>query len=438
MNQLLKIKDKLQLEASPSACEVQIFLGGGGQGEVYRADLNGKAVALKWYFPHQATVEQKTALETLIRKGAPNNNFLWPINLITAQSKPGFGYIMPLREGRYKSIVDLMKGRVSPSFQALAAAGVELADSFLQLHGKGLCYRDISFGNVFFDPDSGKILICDNDNVGADGNAPGGVLGTPRFMAPEIVRGQAVPSTQTDLYSLAVLLFYMFMVHHPLECKRESEIKCFDAPAMNQLYGFAPLFIYDPHDSSNRPVQGYHDNAILYWRIYPQFIRDIFTKAFTAGIDDPLSRVRESEWRVTLARLRDSVIYCGACGAENFYDLDGLKNNGKLNPCWDCNKPVQAPARIRIDKQIIMLNHDSKLYPHHIYPQQNYDYTQPAGEMTRHPQNPNHWGIKNLSSEKWVITTPDGQIKDVQPGQSVPIAVGTKINFGKTEGEIRI
>jgi len=40
---------------------------------------------------------------------------------------------------------------------------------------------------------------------GIDGASPSYVLGTRRFMAPEIVRREASPSTATDLYSLSVL-----------------------------------------------------------------------------------------------------------------------------------------------------------------------------------------------------------------------------------------
>lgn len=65
---------------------------------------------------------------------------------------------------------------------------------------------------MFFDPDTGDVLICDNDNVSANGIDNSSVYGTPRFMAPEIVMGQAKPSRNTDLYSLAVLLFYMFTI----------------------------------------------------------------------------------------------------------------------------------------------------------------------------------------------------------------------------------
>jgi DNA-binding helix-hairpin-helix protein with protein kinase domain len=421
-------------------CEVEQFLGGGGQGEVYRAVLGGKPVALKWYFPAylQTTPGQRAALETLIKKGAPSNKFLWPMELTLEEGVEGFGYIMPLREPRYKGIVDLMKRRIEPTFRALATAGLELSHSFLQLHAKGLCYRDISFGNVFFNPDTGEVLICDNDNVAVDGEGQVGVLGTPRFMAPEIVRGEALPSTQTDLFSLAVLLFYMFMVHHPLEGKKESSIHCLDLPSMNKLYGEEPVFIFDPNDNSNRPVPGYHDNAIVFWPIYPQFLRNLFTKAFTDGISDPQNgRVAESVWRSAMVKLRDSIIYC-ACGMENFYDADALKTSGgKPGNCWKCQKELRLPPRIRIERNIVMLNHDTQLFPHHVDSQKMYDFSKPVAEVTQHPTDRSIWGIKNLSDEKWVSTTADGTIKDVEPGRSVTMAVGTKINFGKTEGEIR-
>lgn len=437
MNQLLNPQMEIYSEKG-SACRIEEYLGGGGQGEVYKGVIEGNPVAVKWYFPAQATETQRTALTNLVQGGSPNNKFLWPISIMSSPGIQGFGYVMPLRDCRYKSIVDLMKKRVSPSFRALTTAGFQLTDSFYQLHSKGLCYRDISFGNVFFDPQNGDVLICDNVNVTIDGSDISQILGTPRFMAPEVVRGENRPCTQTDLYSLSVLLFYLLMVHHPLDGKQEASIKCFDQPAMNRLYGTNPVFIFDPRNDSNRPVPGYHDNVLVYWPLYPEFLRELFVKAFTDGICDPLNgRVRESEWRKALLQLQDSILFCSHCGAENFYDMQQLKKTGALNPCWSCKKGLKLPPRIRLGNYIVMLNHDTRLYPHHINPQRLYDFSEPVAEITRHPSNPHKWGIKNLSNTTWTTIDLNGALRDIIPGNSIAIINGTRIQFGITEGQIR-
>jgi len=435
MNQLLNI-DKQITTTAGNIIKIESYLGGGGQGEVYKVGYQGKKFALKWYYPKTATQDQLKILEALVSIGPPNDKFLWPLELIKCPEIKGFGYLMPLRDSTYKSINDLMTKKVNPSFKTISKIGYHLADSFLQIHSKGLSYRDISFGNVFFDPIKGDVLICDNDNVAVDSTTPATILGTPRFMAPEIVIGKASASKYTDLFSLSVLLFYIFFVHHPLDGEMESKIKCLDLPAMNKIYGSEPIFIFDPLNSSNRPVPGLHDNAIIFWNIYPQFFKDLFIKAFTEGLTDPQNgRVAESIWRLNMIRLNDSIIYCQKCSNENFYDNEKLKNSTS-HVCWYCKTKteIQLPPRISIGNMTIMLNFDTKLYPHHLG--DYYNFTTPVGEVTQHPKNPKIWGIKNLTKDNWSLTKPDGTIAEIGLGKSASLAIGNKINFGKVIGEI--
>lgn len=443
MNELLQPGMSVETLHSRQMCNVEGFLGSGGQGEVYRARWGGGLFALKWYFPHTATPEQRAALEKLVEQHkAPSDKFLWPLDIAQARGVPGFGYIMRLREPRFKSLVDLMTGRIDPSFRALVTAGLQLVDSFYKLHADGLCYRDISFGNAFFDPQTGEVLICDNDNVAENRSGLGGVYGTPDFMAPEIVRGNARPSRQTDLYSLAVLLFYIFHISHPLLGKRVLSIRCWDLPAREKLLGSEPLFIFDPVDRSNaadsRDVEA-GANAVSYWRIYPKFLRETFIRAFTTGIRDAdHGRVMEGEWRSVLSRLRDSIFYCSVCGKENFYDSDATKaTQGRSTDCWSCKKQPQLPFRIQIGKSVVMLTHTAQLHPHHVDDKLDFDFNSVVGEVVRHPQKPDVWGLKNCGQSRWVMIADDGTMKDVEPGRSVPLAPNVKVNFGKLEGEIR-
>ena len=439
MNELLKPNQTVQ-STSGTLYEIIHPLGSGGQGEVYRVKAGGLEYALKWYFQESATPAQRATIEALVKAGRPAGNFLWPEDLATSGHAPGFGYVMGLRPPEYKSLNDYVAGKVRPTALALITVGIELAKALRALHTKGFCYRDISFGNAFFHPDTGAVLICDNDNVAPNRSSAGGVLGTPDFMAPEVVRMEANPSRDTDYHSLAVLLFYIFFMGHPLVGKRILNIRCWDGPAREKMFGKEPLFIFDPNNNDNEAVPGDPEaggNALLYWSIYPQNVKNTFTKAFTAGLR-PDGRVTELEWLEVLVALRDSRYLC-ACGTPNYYDIEFVKGSGgKPKPCWHCKKEPKLPFRVRIEKSIVMLNADTRLHAHHFGASiADLDFSKPLAVVTRHPTDPNVWGLKNLTSEKWTLTTAAGETKDVEPGRSAPLASGTRINFGKTEGEIR-
>ena len=419
---------------SSTKYKVISLLGAGGQGEVYDVESGGKHYALKWYFKHMATREQKAILDNLVAKGSPDDSFLWPQDIIFKSYGESFGYIMPLRPKNFKSIVDMMKRRAEPSFYSLCRAAYNLTNGYQKLHTMGYSYRDISFGNLFFNPDNGDVLICDNDNVSANGLDNSSIYGTPRFMAPEIVVGKAKPSRNTDLYSLAVLLFYMFMMGHPLEGKLEADIKCMDIHAMNKLYGTNPVFIYDPKDKSNRPVRGYQDNVLIYWDLYPQALKDLFTQSFTEGLTSPNKRVTEKKWLETFANLMTGVVACPKCGAEVFYD-ESKDAQGVAHACWNCSRAVQMPASIVIGKSKILLHKNAKLYAHHLY--DDYDMNTVVGSVVQNPNNPSLWGIKNESKENWTYIKPDGMQLAIAIGRSAAIAKDTKINFGRVTGEFK-
>lgn len=420
---VLSVGTELDLPRHGSRWRVGSLLGEGGQGAVFSLEPveGGPSLALKWYRPEAAHPDQHAALVRLAQLPAPSQAFLWPVEVVTGPDG-GFGYVMPLRPDGFVPVAELLTGRVDASFSTVTRLCMGLADSFLQLHAQGLCYRDISLGNVFFDPVSGAPLVCDNDNVGLDGRDQARVLGTSRFMAPEVVVGNALPSTSTDLYSLAVLIFYLLMFHHPLQGRRELEHACFDRDVERQLFGIDPLFVFDPDDDSNAPDPVVHGAVLQYWPLYPSYLRDDFTRAFTRGLGDPSQRVREGVWRSHLSRLLDGIAVC-VCGRENLTD-DGVP----LGPCWSCGSVLRPPVRLRFGPRVLVLNAGTRVTGHHL--RRDYDYGDTVAEVVAHPQRPDLWGLRNATASTWRVTGPDGQEQDVDPGRSIGLVPGVSLRIG--------
>jgi DNA-binding helix-hairpin-helix protein with protein kinase domain len=440
MDWLLKRGQVVVARGMQSAYIVQDMLGEGGQAEVYRASIDDRHYALKWYRKEYVQADRRLweRLKTAINAGSPTDRFLWPFDLVSLPHHPEYGgYLMPIRPPEFISVVEITRGRVDTSFRSLMTLGFEMADSFMKLHALGMCYRDINYGNFFFHPKTGEIRIADTDNVDVN-MKPGGILGTPGFMAPEVCRGQMLPNSMTDRFSMAVLLYCLFMLGHPLKGRRELELPFQenDRDGSLRLCCTAPVFVYDPDDDSNRPVKGIHDVMMSYWPIYPKSLQALFTGSFTKGLHDPEARVMDKEWCREMSVLRDSIFECRNCEAENFFNLDRVKKKQPLEACWSCGRAPELPSRMRITgahgARLVVLSRGTQLFPHHLNGDE-YNFSTVLAEVAVNPL-----GLKNLSGKKWTATTADGTTTERRHGEVLPLSEGCRIHFGGSDAEIKL
>ncbi|MDM8559410.1 protein kinase [Candidatus Parabeggiatoa sp. HSG14] len=418
---------------------VQEKLGEGGQGEVYRVTDDNTDYALKWYNLEQSTKEQKEAIRYLVKHGAPKGiagqRFIWPLDIITINKATQFGYLMPLIDTQHFAELGEIQAhrKPSPSLAILCEISYQIANSYRALHLGGYCYRDISNGNVMFDPKKGEVLICDNDNVGINRHSKSQVWGTMEYMAPEVVRGDADPSIETDLHSLAILLFNLWVWHHPLHGEMEYQIYVWDVPAKRCIYGESPVFIFNPTDKRNQlPNDPEYDIAHQRWDYCPPSLQTFFTRAFTDGLNNPALRVTEGEWQTLFLQLKDSAIACSNCHAENLWDTKTLN-------CWHCQTEITIPPKLIFyytsGQCPVLLTQKTKLFQRHIQP--NTDMPNHIiGEVIQNPNNPNMWGIRNLTKTKWTATFPDGNTKSIESQRAAPLNLGLKLNIEGTKAEI--
>lgn len=414
-------------------------LGGGGQGDVYRGESGVLGpLAVKWYKPVWATSSQARALDDLIARGSPDPRFLWPLSRVTllhrsAAADASFGYTMPLCEQGFVPLVRLINGtldrRLEPGFGENIRICQHLVESFRLLHLSGLCYRDVSLANVFFEPATASVRICDVDNVGVD-DGSSEVLGTPLFMAPEIVRDTnfaTFPSRSTDLHSLAVLLFFLLFMEHPL-IGRKVDHGMWDERHAVTHFGREPVFVLAADDESNRPVG---EHVQRYWSLYPQFLRDRMLQAFGEGLTDPAARVTEGEWLRTLSELRDCMGSCPRCGATVFHDLD------RRGPsvCHACGVALPPPLVVSVGKHRLVVSRHLRFGAEVISPLPSPG--PPIARSVPHPTNPGRFGLKNLTEVAWVVTMPDESRYTVGPRQAVELTEGMSIRTPTITATVR-
>jgi eukaryotic-like serine/threonine-protein kinase len=180
-------------------------LGGGGMATVWMAEDTrlGRPVAVKVIsdaLASQAPYVERFRREARIAAGLSHPNLVKVYDFGSEGGRPFL--VMEYIEGAV-----LGRGSAGPGVDSEALAR-ELLDAVGHIHAAGIVHRDIKPANVLVGPD-GRPRLTDFGIAQADDSTDltetGQVIGTLRYLAPEVARGR--PATpRSDLYSLGVLL----------------------------------------------------------------------------------------------------------------------------------------------------------------------------------------------------------------------------------------
>lgn len=203
---------------------------------------------------------------------------------------------------------------------------IKIARAVKRLHAAGLAHSDLSYNNVLVDPAGGNACIIDCDGLVVPGKYPPDVVGTPDFIAPEVLQtsnlkvgdpNKKLPYRATDQHALAVMIYMYLLYRHPLRGGKVYDVndeKRDEALSM----GEKALFIEHPTDKSNAVrVQNLNkaelpqgDPSRLPYTICGPYLKELFDRAFIIGLHDPSKRPSADEWEQALVKTTDLMQPC--------------------------------------------------------------------------------------------------------------------------------
>ncbi len=212
------------------------LIGEGGMGAVYEAEHEGlrARVAVKLLGEH-GHLDPKAIVR--FRREARAMGAIRHENVVavmdTGTDEEGSPYlVMELLEGESLAAVLRRERTLAPGLACWIAdqvlSGLEAA------HAQGVIHRDLKPGNVFLARLSDgshrvKILDFGISKLGGNANtlditAEGAMIGTPNFMAPEQISGEAPSDARADLYAVGVLLYRMVCGRLPYVSSTSEEL----------------------------------------------------------------------------------------------------------------------------------------------------------------------------------------------------------------------
>ena len=227
-----------------------------------------------------------------------------------------------------------------------------------RLHAAGLAHSDLSYNNVLIDPEGKNASIIDIDGLVVPGKFAPDVMGTPDFVAPEVIMtkhlpvkdsNRKLPSIITDRHALAVLIYMYLLFRHPL---KGGKIHHTDTQKDVELaMGSKALFIENTQDKSNLPnLNDIHPAELPYIDVHKipctilgPHLEGLFNKAFIDGLHNPQRRPTADEWEAGLVKTVDLLQPCNNTKCSHKWFVF----NNKLSPkCPYCQTPYVAELPI--------------------------------------------------------------------------------------------
>jgi serine/threonine protein kinase len=209
---------------------IETLIGVGGMGRVYKAvhKALGRVVAIKVLPPSFA--EDPGYIQRFVREAQIAAQLNHP-NLIGCydfgESDWGYFFVMEYVEG--VSLADWLIENRRMKLEDAIPIMRQVCKGLLYAHAAGIIHRDIKPDNILWTAD-GTVKVADLGLAKVEDKSDSGLtqlgmaIGTPNYISPEQVRGEADIDWRSDIYSLGATFYHVVTGRIPYEAKTPSMI----------------------------------------------------------------------------------------------------------------------------------------------------------------------------------------------------------------------
>ena len=318
--------------------ELKELLGDGGEGAVFKTNLD--EIVAKIYWPHMRTIVREEKITYMFYNQIDSINLCWPKGILKCNGK-FVGFIMPLIDSKnyvvlneymydYKERAKFFKDDRHNELKML----INLMNVFEELRTHNIVMGDVNFRNIMIKKNSYDIVLMDLDGAQIDKYPC--LTTDEQFNAPEVLKNakeeddndneiklalmhyhHTYSTFLRDNYSLAYIVFKIMMDSDPYNDILDTS---------HYKFGY-DLLNYQSTKDNNK-----NEYCLARWSHLPYFMRELLHKCFTTK--NPNKRLNPSQWKTALEhylKLLDS-------GELKAVDKDYLKIYPNHKDLIDFNK----------------------------------------------------------------------------------------------------
>lgn len=287
-----------------------------------------------------------------------------PSAILTGLKRDEVGYVCePMNECTLDYYINPGKGEKLFRWYYDKTGGIEyrlkiaysIATQLQQIHAKGICLVDICPRNTtlqFFStekPTQPTIQFTGADSISSY-TYYAQTTGVPRYADPLVCQHRTSPSSVSDTYSFAIMLFEMLTTCHPFY---GEDAELLSDEQFHEMLAKGTINYIGDEQANDNKNEIFEDTQIF----LPEDLSVLFNKIFVAGKMDASIRPTLDDFKSACIQSMKKIIRCDHTGCEKDYPYN------QNHICPFCNRTTNRVILARLKKTVsasekMLLPHD--------------------------------------------------------------------------------